>query len=67
MKLEALNELAAALAKLPDDQKEAVVLRYLTEISVSEIAAIMGRSEASVAGLVRRGLEAIRPYLRKLE
>ncbi len=55
--------LADALAKLPDDQGTAVELHHLMGCSVSEVAAQMNRSKASVAGLLRRGLAGLREHL----
>jgi RNA polymerase sigma-70 factor (ECF subfamily) len=60
---EQLLALADALQELPEDQREAVVLRYLQNASVSEIAATMGRTVPAVAGLLRRGLEQLRHLL----
>jgi RNA polymerase sigma-70 factor (ECF subfamily) len=55
--------LAAALEALPDDQRTAVELRYLGEYTLDEIVSLMDRSRASVAGLLRRGLEELRQTL----
>jgi RNA polymerase sigma-70 factor (ECF subfamily) len=55
--------LARALAQLPDDQRTAVELHHLGEAAVADIAALMDRSEASVAGLLRRGLKRLRELL----
>jgi RNA polymerase sigma-70 factor (ECF subfamily) len=51
--------IAGALNDLPEEQRCAIELRYLREYSMRETAATMQRSEASVAGLVRRGLETL--------
>lgn len=58
--------LAEALASLPEDQATAVGLRYLEDCKVEEIAAQMGRTPASVAGLLRRGLETLRAQIKGL-
>jgi RNA polymerase sigma-70 factor (ECF subfamily) len=55
--------LAAALETLPEPQRTAVELRYLGECSLDEIVSTMGRSRAAVAGLLRRGLAALRDQL----
>ena len=52
--------LAAALADLPEDQREAVRLRYLEGRSLAEIAERTGRSVVAAAGLVKRGLIQLR-------
>lgn len=48
------------LNRLPADQRTAVILRCFEECSLVEIARRMGRTEPSVAGLIRRGLEKLR-------
>ena len=60
---EQMLDLARALAQLPEDQRTAVELHHLRDASVAEIAARLGRSEASVAGLLRRGLQNLRTLL----
>jgi RNA polymerase sigma-70 factor (ECF subfamily) len=52
--------LANALAQLPDDYREAVVLRYLEGLSFPEIAERMDRSVDSVRKLWTRGLAQLR-------
>ena len=56
-------ELAAALAGLPEPQREALVLRYCQGLSLLEISAKLGRSRAAVASLLRRGLGHLRELL----
>jgi RNA polymerase sigma-70 factor (ECF subfamily) len=62
---EQLLRLAGALSRLPDDQRTAVELHHLRDIPVAEIAAQLGRTEASVAGLLRRGLQKLRELLQE--
>jgi RNA polymerase sigma-70 factor (ECF subfamily) len=63
LRAERLVGLAAALARLPDEQRLAVELRHLRGLDVPEIALQMGRTTASVAGLLRRGLARLRELM----
>jgi RNA polymerase sigma-70 factor (ECF subfamily) len=56
--------LERALATLPADQGEAVRLRYLENLPLAEIASRFGRSPAATAGLIKRGMQALRRRLR---
>lgn len=47
------------IATLPDDQADAVLLRVIGDLSVSEVAAIMRRREGTVRVLVHRGLKRL--------
>ena len=60
---EQLLALAEALDALPEDQRQAVELHHLNGCSVAEVGERLGRSKASVAGLLRRGLRALREQL----
>jgi RNA polymerase sigma-70 factor, ECF subfamily len=62
---EQLLRLAGALARLPEDQRTAVEWHHLHDASVADIAGRLGRTEASVAGLLRRGLKKLRELLRE--
>jgi RNA polymerase sigma-70 factor (ECF subfamily) len=59
--------LREALARIPADQREVLVLRYVAGLSPVEIGERLGRSEASVHGLHHRGRRALRAALRDLE
>ena len=49
----------AAVGRLPDDRRRALVLRFVEEMSTAEIAGILGRSEGAVRVLIHRGLRAV--------
>lgn len=49
----------AAVARLPDDRRRALVLRFVEEMSTAEIAGILSRSEGAVRVLIHRGLRAV--------
>jgi RNA polymerase sigma-70 factor (ECF subfamily) len=57
-------QLSAALAKLPEAQREALMLRHFRGRSLAQIAQDLGRSHAAVAGLMKRGLQQLRTELR---
>lgn len=56
----------AALASLPDEQRQVVLLRHLIGLTPGEIADHMGRSESSIHGLHHRGRRALRHELERL-
>jgi RNA polymerase sigma-70 factor (ECF subfamily) len=55
---------AAALEKLPEAQREAVVLHYFQGRGVAEVGRELGRSAPAVAGLLHRALTQLREHLR---
>jgi RNA polymerase sigma-70 factor, ECF subfamily len=61
---EQLFELASALAQLPAEQRIVVELKHLQDWSVADICKHLDKSEASVAGLLRRGLQLLRALLK---
>lgn len=63
IRIEQLLNLAEGLAKLPDEQRDAVVLHHLQGWSLAQLAGHLQRSEASIAGLLRRGLKKLRELM----
>ena len=57
--------LAEALARLPNDQRTVVELHHLQGCSVADIGEQLDRTEAAVAGLLRRGLKKLRELLQE--
>jgi RNA polymerase sigma-70 factor, ECF subfamily len=57
----------AALAALPGDQREVVVLRHIVGLTPGEIADRMGRTESAIHGLHHRGRRALQRELTQLE
>jgi RNA polymerase sigma-70 factor (ECF subfamily) len=48
-----------AIARLPGDRRRAVILRFVDEMSTSEIAGVLGRSEGAVRVLIHRALRTV--------
>ncbi|MBM4068579.1 MAG: sigma-70 family RNA polymerase sigma factor [Planctomycetes bacterium] len=59
--------LADALARLPEAQREALVLQHWHGWSLVQIAEHLGRTPAAVAGLLHRGLGQLREHLQESE
>jgi RNA polymerase sigma-70 factor, ECF subfamily len=59
--------LAAALATLPEAQREALVLRHCQGWPLADISRRLGRTPAAVAGLLKRGLRQLRQQLQEPE
>jgi RNA polymerase sigma-70 factor (ECF subfamily) len=57
---EQLLTLASALGQLPDDQREALLLRHYEGLPLQEISTRLGRTKPAVASLLRRGLQQLR-------
>ena len=59
--------LESVLSKLPEAQKEVVILRYINELDYSEISEIVGKSEQAIRTLVSRGLQKLKDVIKKLD
>ena len=55
--------MAAALAELTDEQREAIELRFFAGLSAREAAEVMGKQEGTVRGLQFRAIAALRRSL----
>lgn len=51
--------LQAALASLPQDYQDVLILRYMQNLSYSEVAHILGKSELALRTLQHRALKAL--------
>jgi RNA polymerase sigma-70 factor (ECF subfamily) len=67
MRGEEAQLLTRALTVLPNDQREAVRLRHLEGWTLADIARHFGRSPAATAGLIKRGMQALRRQLHQSE
>jgi RNA polymerase sigma-70 factor (ECF subfamily) len=57
--------LADGLGRLPDKQREVVILRFVAGLPVRDIAVSMGKTQAAVTALQMRGLDRLRRYMRQ--
>jgi RNA polymerase sigma-70 factor (ECF subfamily) len=60
---EELVRMAEALTRLPEAQREALVLHHLQGATLAEVAQKLDRTPAAVAGLLHRGLKQLRELL----
>jgi RNA polymerase sigma-70 factor (ECF subfamily) len=56
-------EVSRLCGTLPTDQRSVLLLRILGDLTVEQVAGVMGKSVASVKALQRRGLRALRAEL----
>jgi RNA polymerase sigma-70 factor (ECF subfamily) len=57
------DELYRMLAGLTPEQRDVVLLRFVADLSLEEVATITGRTIGAVKQLQRRGVERLRRHL----
>ncbi|MCA9149319.1 MAG: sigma-70 family RNA polymerase sigma factor [Planctomycetales bacterium] len=62
---EAVRAMQVAIASLPEEQRQAVLLRYFRQKSFDEAGAEMDRSAEAVRGLLRRAKVALRERMQR--
>ena len=67
VQFERFHSLREALDRLPDEQREVLVLRHVVGLSPVEIAERMEKTESAIHGLHHRGRGALKVALRELE
>jgi RNA polymerase sigma factor (sigma-70 family) len=60
---EAIAAVMSCLARLTDDQREVVRLRFLEDVPVVEIAKRLGKTDAAIYTLCHRGLKSLRALM----
>ncbi len=60
-----IEELVVATKKLTTAQQEVISLRFAGELSIAEVARVMGKSEGAVKSLQHRALASLRRLLEK--
>lgn len=57
------DEVTRLCGTLPADQRSVLLLRILADLTIEQVAEVMGRSVPSIKALQRRGLRALRALL----
>jgi len=55
-----VEEMMKTLAKIKDEYREIIILRYIEELSMSEIAEITGKNSGSIRVLLHRAIKALK-------
>jgi RNA polymerase sigma-70 factor (ECF subfamily) len=61
------EKLSIALRKLPDNQRDVIVLRFVVGMPIAEVAETLHKTEDSIKGLQRRALIGLREILTEWE
>ena len=64
---EQVSILKEAIAQLPQDQREAVQIKFMEQATLAETARRMGKTEDAVSGLLRRGILKLNDLLTDLD
>lgn len=59
------EELHNTIGRLTDDQRKVIQMRFMQEMSVQEVANVLGRTEGAVKALQHRGLQALARHLQQ--
>lgn len=59
----AMNNIEKVLRQLKDEYREVIILKYLEEMSIGEIANILGKTKGSVRVLLHRALKLVKELL----
>jgi RNA polymerase sigma-70 factor (ECF subfamily) len=58
------EELRACIKDLTSEQRQVIIMRFIDELSVQEVAQRLGRSEGAVKALQHRGIQSLARHLR---
>jgi len=59
------KEILSLVSRLSPDQRDAIILKYVNDMSNKEIAEIMGKSEETVRKIQSRGFAVLRTMIKK--
>jgi RNA polymerase sigma-70 factor (ECF subfamily) len=60
---ETISSLADAIGRLPDEQQQVIILRFIEGLRHSEVADVMGKSEGACRALQYRALAVLSQQL----
>ena len=60
------QQIRRVLARLSSDQQSVILLRVLGDLTVEQVATVLGKSPGAVKALQRRGLAALKRELSKI-
>ena len=63
--IERRDQLQRVLCRLSEEQRQVVLLRYFTGLSLAETSAALGRRQGTVKSQTHRALEQLKDFLRK--
>jgi RNA polymerase sigma-70 factor (ECF subfamily) len=61
--VEARDQLRRALARLREDEREAIALRFGSDLKLREVARVLGERQSAVEKRIARALEKLRDEL----
>ena len=64
---EEVKEVLEGVAKLPDDRREALIMRFALDMDNREIARALGRSEGATKVLIHRAIKQLEQRLKEEE
>jgi len=59
-----VEQVKKAISQLPDISREVLIMRFLDELSISEISQALGKSKNNVYVLIYRALKAVKEELK---
>jgi RNA polymerase sigma factor (sigma-70 family) len=62
--IEQRDQLQNVLRKLPFEQRQVVLLRYFAELSLTETATALGRSQGTIKSQIHRALEQLKDLIK---
>ncbi len=60
-----LNNIRTALTKIKNEYQELVIWHYIEDLSISEIAEVLGKSEGAVRVMLHRALKVLKKELKE--